>query len=106
MVRQRKSVQSIANERELFLLLSKEFSSVHVIVIDDLERMSDDIRLEELFGIIEELKQCNYVKAIVILRIQMKYNRTKKLYLISIMRKCLKEYIILQNVQRKWNGVK
>ena len=59
-------VQSIANERELFLLLSKEFSSVHVIVIDDLERMSDDIRLEELFGIIEELKQCNYVKVIVI----------------------------------------
>ena len=38
-------VQSIANERELFLLLSKEFTSVHVIVIDDLERMSDDIRL-------------------------------------------------------------
>lgn len=59
-------VQSIANERELFLLLSKEFSFVHVIVIDDLERMSDDIRLEELFGIIEELKQCNYVKVIVI----------------------------------------
>ena len=36
-------VQSIANERELFLLLSKEFTSVHIIVIDDLERMSDDI---------------------------------------------------------------
>ena len=50
-------VQSIANERELFLLLSKEFTSVHIIVIDDLERMSDDINLEDIFGIIEELKQ-------------------------------------------------
>ena len=59
-------VQSIANERELFLLLSKEFTSVHIIVIDDLERMSDDINLEDIFGIIEELKQCNYVKVIVI----------------------------------------
>lgn len=52
-------VQSIADERELFLLLSKEFTSVHIIVIDDLERMSDDINLEDIFGIIEELKQCN-----------------------------------------------
>ena len=28
--------------------------------------MSDDINLEDIFGIIEELKQCNYVKVIVI----------------------------------------
>ena len=62
----KEAVQSIVNEREMFLLLSKEFTSVHIIVIDDLERMSDDINLEDIFGIIEELKQCNYVKAIVI----------------------------------------
>ena len=59
-------VQSIADEREMFLLLSKEFSSFHIIVIDDLERMNDDINLKDIFGIIEELKQCNYVKVIVI----------------------------------------
>lgn len=62
----KEAVQSIVNEREMFLLLSKEFTSVHIIVIDDLERMSDDINLEDIFGIIEELKQCNYVKVIVI----------------------------------------
>lgn len=51
-------VQSIANERELFLLLSKEFTSMHIIVIEDFERMKADLNLEEVFGVIEELKQC------------------------------------------------
>ena len=59
-------VQSIANERELFLLLSKEFTSLHIIVIEDLERMKKDLNLEEVFGVIEELKQCNYVKVILV----------------------------------------
>lgn len=59
-------IQSIANERELFLLLSREFDSLHIIVIDDLERMSNDLSLEEILGIIEELKQCNFVKIIVV----------------------------------------
>lgn len=59
-------VQSFAKERELFLLLSKEFEQLHIIVIDDLERMSDNLNLEEGFGVIEELKQCNYVKVIII----------------------------------------
>ena len=59
-------IQSIANERELFLLLSKEFDSLHVIVIDDLERMSDAVNLEDVFGVVDELKQCNYVKVILV----------------------------------------
>lgn len=59
-------VQSIVDERELFLLLSKEFTSFHIVVIDDLERMNDSLNLEEVFGIIEELKQCNYVKVILV----------------------------------------
>ena len=59
-------VQNIANERELFLLLSKEFTSLHIVVIDDLERMNSNLNLEEVLGIIEELKQCNYVKVILI----------------------------------------
>lgn len=59
-------LQSIASERELFLLLSKEFNTLHIIVIDDLERMSDDINLEDIFGVVEELKQCNCVKVILV----------------------------------------
>ena len=59
-------VQNIANERELFLLLSKEFTFLHIVVIDDLERMNSNMNLEEIFGIIEELKQCNYVKVILV----------------------------------------
>lgn len=50
-------VQSLAKERELFLLLSKEFKRLHIIVIDDLERMSDNLNLEYVFGIIEELNK-------------------------------------------------
>ena len=56
-------VQSITTERELLLLLSKVLTSVHIIVIDDLERMNNSLNLEEVFGIIEELKQCNYIKS-------------------------------------------
>lgn len=59
-------VQNIANEREIFLLLSKEFTFLHIVVIDDLERMNSNMNLEEIFGIIEELKQCNYVKVILV----------------------------------------
>lgn len=59
-------IQNIANERELFLLLSKEFTFLHIVVIDDLERMNSNMNLQEIFGIIEELKQCNYVKVILV----------------------------------------
>lgn len=59
-------ISNIARERELFLLLSKSFKSFHIVVIDDLERCSDKINLEEVFGIVEELKQCPCVKVILI----------------------------------------
>lgn len=39
-------VQSITTERELLLLLSKVLTSVHIIVIDDLERMNNSLNLE------------------------------------------------------------
>ena len=59
-------LQSIAKERELFLMLSKEFDSPHIIVIDDLERISKKVSLEEVLGIVEELKRCNYVRVILV----------------------------------------
>ena len=62
-------VQSITTERELLLLLSKVLTSVHIIVIDDLEKMINSLNLEEVFGIIEELKQCNYIKVIIVANI-------------------------------------
>ena len=46
--------------------MSKEFTFLHIVVIDDLERMNSNMNLEEIFGIIEELKQCNYVKVILV----------------------------------------
>ena len=57
---------TIAKERELFLLLSKGFRTLHIVVIDDIERMSDKINLEEVFGIVEELKQCPYMRVILV----------------------------------------
>lgn len=62
----REVAQSFARERELFLLLSKGFKKLHIIVVDDLERISNNLNLEEVFGVIEELKQCYYIKVIVI----------------------------------------
>lgn len=62
----KKIVESLVTEKELFLNISKSFNSYHFIVIDDLERMNDSIKIEEVFGIIDELKKCNYVKVIVV----------------------------------------
>lgn len=59
-------LQNVAKEKELFLLLSKAFETLHIIVIDDLERISDNVKMEEVLGIVEELKKCNYVKVILV----------------------------------------
>lgn len=59
-------ITSLVKEKEIFLNLSKEFKDLRLIIIDDLERMSNSIRLEEVFGIIEELKKCSNVKIILV----------------------------------------
>ncbi len=58
--------QSIAREKEIFLLMSNRFSSLHIIVLDDLERISEVVSMEEVLGVVEELKKCNYVKVILV----------------------------------------
>ena len=62
----RDMLESVVKEKELFLLASKTFDSLHIIIIDDLERISDTINLEVVLGIVEELKSCNYVKVILV----------------------------------------
>lgn len=59
-------LESIIKEKELFFELTKTFQELHIIVIDDLERMNDSISMEEMFGIIDEIKSCNYVKVILV----------------------------------------
>lgn len=59
-------IQSLVKEKEMFLDISKSFDKYHFIVIDDLERMNNSIELEEVFGIVDELKRCNYVKVILV----------------------------------------
>lgn len=56
----------LVKEKELFTNASKLYNEYHFVIIDDLERMNADINLEEVFGIIDELKKCNYVKVILI----------------------------------------
>ena len=73
-------LQSIAREKELFLLPSKGFDSLHIIVIDDLERVSDRINIEEVFGIVEELKKCNNVKIILVANIDELQENNKEIF--------------------------
>lgn len=54
------------SERELFAMTSEKFKKNRIIVIDDLERRKSGLDLEELFGVIEDLKQLNYIKIILI----------------------------------------
>ncbi len=60
------AMESLVTEKELFLYYSKGFKDLRFIVIDDLERMNDNIKLEEVFGIIEELKRCLHLKVILV----------------------------------------
>lgn len=59
-------VENSLAERELFLMMSKRFKEYHIIIIDDLERISKNVNLQEVLGIIEELKNCNYVKVVIV----------------------------------------
>ena len=52
------------------------------------ERRKAGLDLEELFGVIEELKQSNYIKVILIAN-QMKFMKMKELRSISIKKKLL-----------------
>ncbi len=54
------------DEKELFATFSRGFRTWHYIVIDDLERTSNDINLEEIMGVVDELKKCSYVKVIIL----------------------------------------
>ena len=56
----------LIKEKELFFHKTEEFNQVHFLIIDDLERTNDNIKLEEVFGIIDELKRCENVKVIAV----------------------------------------
>ena len=62
-------IESVIKEKELFLELTKTFKKTHVIIVDDLERMNKNLSMEELFGVVDEIKRCNYVKVILIANI-------------------------------------
>lgn len=62
----KKVLDSFMKEKEVFYNVSKQFDKPCIIVIDDLERMKPSIELEEIFGVVEELKKCNYAKVILI----------------------------------------
>lgn len=66
--------------------MSKEFTFLHIVVIDDLERMNSNMNLEEIFGIIEELKQCNYVKVILVANTA-EMSKDKKRYLTNTVKR-------------------
>lgn len=65
------------DEKELFATFSRGFRTWHYIVIDDLERMSRDINLEEIMGVVEELKKCSYVKVVILVN-EKEMNSTEK----------------------------
>ena len=75
-----KEVLQSVKEKELFLLLSKSFDTLHVIVIDDFERISDKINMEEVLGVVEELKKCNYVKVIIVANIEELQEQNKQIF--------------------------
>lgn len=83
-------IESLVKEKELFLNISKSFNKFHFIVIDDLERMNESIELEEVFGIIDELKRCNYIKVILVANTK---EMSQKNFLTNTVKRLLIEFI-------------
>ena len=73
-------ISSITNERDIFLQMARQFKALHIIVIDDLERISDKVVFERVLGVIEELKQCNFIKVILIANIEELPNENRSLF--------------------------
>ena len=61
-------------------MTSEKFKKNRIIVIDDLERRKSGLDLEELFGVIEDLKQLNYIKIILIANSKEICNEDKEVF--------------------------
>ena len=59
-------VESQLKEKDLFRVMSNRFTKPHIVVIDDLERVSNSVSLEEVLGIVEELRACSFVRVILV----------------------------------------
>ena len=92
------------SERELFAMTSEKFKKNRIIVIDDLERRKSGLDLEELFGVIEDLKQLNYIKIILIAIPRKSAMRIKK-SLINIGKRLSIVHLILRNILNLSNGL-
>ena len=68
------------SERELFAMTSEKFKKNRIIVIDDLERRKAGLDLEELFGVIEDLKELNYIKIILVANSKEICNEDKEVF--------------------------
>ena len=72
-------VDSALAERELFLAMTQKFKEYHIIILDDLERISDNVKLQEVLGIVEELKKCSYIKVVLVANSEEMNEENKKL---------------------------
>lgn len=59
-------LESRFSELDALVTLSKKFETKHVVVIDDLERCKESLKLREIFGVIENLKQCHDIYVITV----------------------------------------
>lgn len=59
-------LESRFSELDALVALSQKFETKHVVVIDDLERCKEGLKLREIFGVIENLKQCHDIYVIAV----------------------------------------
>lgn len=59
-------LESRFSELDALVALSQKFETKHVVVIDDLERYKESLKLREIFGVIENLKQCHDIYVIAV----------------------------------------
>lgn len=60
------ALTSIVAEKDLLFQGLKKLDTPYIIVLDDLERLPENIDVSEVFGIIEELKKYEHLKIIVV----------------------------------------
>lgn len=90
-------MDSFISEKDIFKLLTQEFDTCHIIIFDDIERMSSDLDFKKVLGVIEEIKKYNNVKVVLVSNIAELCDGNKELFEKFCEKVIDKKYIVTEH---------
>lgn len=74
------AVGSILTEKEILKLYLEKSEKTYVVIFDDIERCSSDIKFEEILGIVEELRNYENIRIILVSNLVAIEENNKKIF--------------------------